>query len=586
MTRLVFGLLLASALASPALAQVSVSPAYVQAVPGQVVQFTAAGGPVIWQVNNAMGGTAASGTITQNGVFTAPAALPSPAAVTVTAVSTTNPAQTFSATITLLAQPLAGTTYYVATTGSDSNPGTLAAPFATLQHAAGVAVAGDTVLVRQGIYNALLTPTHSGNASQGPITFAGYPGELATIDGTGLPITGGQNGLITLNNISYFIVEGFELRNYTTAKKTEVPIGIFIEGAGSGVQIVNNHIHAITTTAKTTPKQCGSDAFGLAAYGTAAPASINGLVISGNEIDHLLTGCSETLSVDGNVNGYAVTSNIVHDDNNIGIANIGFEKLSPDPAYDQARNGEVRGNTVYNITSYGNPDYGRQYAADGIYVDGGTQIVIEQNTIYATDLAIEMTSEHKGRVGSYVIARNNLIYGNNSTGLSIGGYGKARGGSDHITMVNNTLFNNDTKRTGSGEFQIQWYATNNIFENNIVYAGPQALLIHNFTKSEANPASADYNLYYAVSGVPTFQWNGVRYTGFTKYQMGTSQDGHSAFADPLLVSLTIPDLDLQTGSPALLAGTNLGSAVVGTVDFAGNPRVSGAGAISIGAYQQ
>ena len=42
--------------------------------------------------------------------------------------------------------------YFVATTGSDANPGTLAQPFATLQKGATVAVAGDTVYVRGGIY--------------------------------------------------------------------------------------------------------------------------------------------------------------------------------------------------------------------------------------------------------------------------------------------------------------------------------------------------------------------------------------------------------------------------------------------------
>jgi hypothetical protein len=384
------------------------------------------------------------------------------------------------------------------------------------------------------------------------------------------------------------VVEGFEIRNYTTAKTTQVPLGVYIQGAGSGVQIVNNHIHNITTTAKTTPKKCASDALGLAAYGTAAPASINGLVISGNEVDHLLTGCSETVSVDGNVDGYMVTSNLVHDDNNIGIANIGFEKLSPDPAYDQARNGEVRGNTVYNITSYGNPDYGKQYAADGIYVDGGTQIVIEQNRIYATDLAIEMASEHKGRLSSYVTARNNLIYLNNSNGISIGGYGAARGGSDHITAVNNSLYDNDTKNTGSGEFQIQYYATNNIFENNIVYAGPQGLFVNNFTKSEADPATLDYNIYYGTigNGAALFRWDGAHEKGFAKYVAASQQDARSEFTDPLYISPTTPNLDLQPGSPALNAGVNLGAAVVGNVDFAGNPRVNGNGAISIGAYQQ
>ncbi|MEJ0045794.1 MAG: hypothetical protein WDN04_06480 [Rhodospirillales bacterium] len=136
-----------------------------------------------------------------------------------TAVSATNPADNATATVTLLAQPAAGTTYYVAPGGSDTNPGTLAAPFATLQHAATVAQAGDTVLARQGVYNALLTPPHSGNLAQGPITFASYPGETATIDGTGLAVPGGQNGLITLNNASYVIIEGFELRNYTPPRR-------------------------------------------------------------------------------------------------------------------------------------------------------------------------------------------------------------------------------------------------------------------------------------------------------------------------------------------------------------------------------
>src|SRR6202044_3901179 len=116
-----------------------------------------------------------------------------------------------------------------------------------------------------------------------------------------------------------------------------------------------------------------------------------------------------------------VTSNLIHDNNNIGIDSIGFEKVAPSPAYDQARNGEIRGNVVYNITSYGNPDYGKQYGADGIYVDGGTMITIEQNTVTATDLGIELASEHLNHVTSYVTARNNLVYANNSVGISIGG---------------------------------------------------------------------------------------------------------------------------------------------------------------------
>ena len=575
--------------AAPAAAQIS--PAYQQIIPGQSVQFTAPGA-VTWQVNNATGGTPASGTITQAGLYTAPATLPSPAAVTVTAVTATalGAIAPATATLTLLATHPTGTVYYVAPTGNDTNAGTLTAPFATLQHAAKIAVAGDTVLARQGTYNALLTPPHSGNATNGPITFASYPGELATIDGTKLAIPGGQNGLVTLNGVSNVIIEGFQLRHYSTSSRAQVPIGIFVTGAATGDQIINNHITAITTNAATTPTQCGSNALGLAVYGNAAPASINALVISGNEIDHLLTGCSETMSIDGNVDTYQVTSNVIHDNNNIGIDSIGFEKVSPNPAYDQARNGVIRGNTVYNITSYGNPDYGKQYAADGIYVDGGTNITIEQNTVTATDLGIELASEHLGHVTSNVTARNNLVYANNSTGISIGGYGKNRGGSQNITIVNNTLFGNDTKNTGSGEFQIQWNAAGNVFGNNIVYATAQNLFVNNFTSTGATAATLNNNLYYSTAGATTaqFRWAGKLYKSYAAWHNATApglpQDAQSAFANPLFQNQATFNFDLAPDSPAFGAGADLG-ALLGAVDFVGNPRVVN-NAVTVGAYQK
>jgi hypothetical protein len=575
--------------ASASTISVSISPSYGVVQVGQTTQFTATvtgttNTAVTWQVDNAIGGATASGTVSSSGLYVAPSALPIPATATITAVSQADPTESATAVVTLVTQPALGSTFYVSTTGRDSNPGTISQPWRTIQHAANSVSAGDTVYVRAGVYNEVVTIPVSGSSTEGFITFSSYPGELATVDGTGLAIPGGQWGLFTIQSESYIIIQGFEVRNYTTNSTADVPIGIYLLGAGGNLQILNNHIHNIETTAKTNPNQCGSDAFGLTVYGTEAPASINSLAIIGNEVDHNLTGCSETLSVDGNVTDFAITNNLVHDDDNIGIDAIGFEGVSPDPKYDQARNGEIRGNTVYNITSYGNPDYGKQYAADGIYVDGGTEIIIEQNLVHNVDLGIEMASEHKGHVTSYISARNNLIYADNSNGISIGGYANNVGGTAHCTMVNNTLFENDTKNTGSGEFQIQYHATDNLFENNIAYATRQALFLNNFTSTPLDPATVDYNLYYSTVGAANgvWVWEGKTYTGYSTYRSETGLDPHSPpFSNPQFTS----DGDIQPTSPAVNAGNNLGASIAGTVDFAGNPRVEN-GEINIGAYEQ
>jgi len=565
-------------------AGIAISPTYAQIVKGQTLQFSA-NADAIWQVNNATGGNKTWGTISASGLYTAPAKLPVPQLVTITAVEKANPDFSATAVVTLLAKAATGTTHYVATTGNDSNSGSIDAPWKTVQHAADTAAAGDTVLVRDGVYNEHVNIHISGNANNF-ITFANYPGETATLDGTGLTIPGGQWGMFTVQDAGYVILEGFDIRNYQSTSDNKVPIGIWVEGAGTAVQLVNNSVHDIVTTGPANPTNCASDAFGITVDGSEAPAAIDQIAIAGNDIFNNKLGCSETMSLDGNVTNFLVASNNVHDDDNIAIGAIGFEKVAPDPAYDQARDGVIRGNTVYNITSYGNPDYGKQYAADGIYVDGGTNIVIEQNLIHNVDLGIEMASEHQGKVSSLITARNNIIYSGNSAGISIGGYAAKRGGTDHVTIVNNTLYNNDTQNTGSGEFQIQFNATNNVFENNIVYAGAQDLLVNDFTTSEPDPAVLDYNLYFSGDAANAiWDWQKHNYKGYDAYRTGTGMDADSPpFSDPIFKSP--PDnFDIAASSPARRTGIVLGAAINGTYDFAGNKRIV-SGKINIGAYQK
>jgi Right handed beta helix region len=475
--------------------------------------------------------------------------------------------------------------YYVSTAGSDSNNGlSTSTAWRHVQYAANHVVAGDTVNILGGVYNETVNIPASGSATAGYITFQNYSGQTATIDGTSLSVPGGQYGLINIASQSYIIIQGLEIRNYKTTSTKYVPVGVYVTGAGSYLHLLNNHIHDIQTTAS----GCNANALGVAFYGTQAPASLNHITISGNELNNMKTGCSETLTLDGNVDTFTITNNLIHDDNNIGIDAIGFEGVSPNSAYDQARNGYIGENSVYNITSQGNKSYPSGcWCSDGIYVDGGTNITIERNLIHNVDLGIEMASEHSGKTASYITARSNLVYFGNSAGISIGGYAKSVGGSDHVTIVNNTLYKNDGKNTGSGEFQIQFHATNNVFKNNIVYATSQGLLVNSYTASTSNPADVDYNLYYSSVSASnaTFLWTGKTYTGFSTYQSKTGKDPNSNYLDPLFVNGTTPDLHVQATSRAVNAGINLGSAVEGTQDYAGNARVQGSD-IDIGAYEQ
>ena len=531
----------------------------------------------------------------------------------------------------MLAPSLAGqtgATRYVSTKGSDSNPGTIGAPWLTIQHAANSVSAGATVYVFGGVYNESVNFPASGTTSA-PITFESYPGQTAVIDGTGVscctsnpPSSGNDTqGLINIVNQSYLVLAGFEIRDFTTGNPAYTPAGVWITGSGTGIQLLNNLLHNITTSSEE-----NGNAFGIAVYGT-SQTPISHLVISGNEVYSLKTGNSESVNVDGNVTNFAITNNLVHDNDNIGIDAIGYEGVGP-VGYDEAMYGEIRGNTIYNISGIHNAGEGNSYDADGVYCDGCAYVTVEDNLIHNVDYGIEVASEHKicqstgteysssGTIGEgsspcngrYVTVRNNVVYDSNACGISIGGYANNVGGSAHVVIVNNTLYNNNTQNQ-AGEFQIQYHsgkAQANIFENNLVYAGAQNVWINSFvepsTSYPAPPATLNRNLYYSAAGYAegtSIFWAGASsYKSYSAYQSAAGEDANSLNADPLIVNLgsTPPDFDITAKSPAVNAGSTSLScgvgwcnstsphSIYGSTDFIGNPRLNGSN-IDIGAYE-
>lgn len=74
--------------------------------------------------------------------------------------------------------------FYVSKNGSDSNDGTVNAPFLTIQKAADMAKAGDTVMVGEGTYREWVKPRFGGTDASNRITYMSAEGERVVIKGS------------------------------------------------------------------------------------------------------------------------------------------------------------------------------------------------------------------------------------------------------------------------------------------------------------------------------------------------------------------------------------------------------------------
>ncbi len=413
-------------------------------------------------------------------------------------------------------------------------------PYKTIAAGLAAAVAGDTVQVKAGTYNEAVVFPKSGTASA-YITLQGDSG--AIIDGsTGVT----SEVLVTISGKSYVKLIGFEIRNRKKSGSSYVPMGVYVNGGGSYIEIRNNKVWGIENTNK------NGNAHGIAVYGDSATA-ISNITIDGNQIYSCKLGWSESMVLNGNVTNFTVSNNIVHDNNNIGIDFIGFEGTAP--SNDQARNGTCVGNTVYNITSKSNPSYGGETAADGIYVDGGKSIVIERNKVDKCDIGIELASEHSGKATDSITIRNNFVSRSIQGNIQMGGYDSSVGNATNITVVNNTTY-----QSTSNELVVQFNTKTATIKNNIFVAKSGLDYLAQWGSNNSG-ITVNNNMYYGASTSSPGAW----------------ADSAAKYANPLLVN-GYTDMHIKSTSPAKNAGV---SASYGTYDIDGQARVNGT--VDIGA---
>ncbi|HEY5122601.1 MAG TPA: hypothetical protein VIK14_02580, partial [Ignavibacteria bacterium] len=138
---------------------------------------------------------------------------------------------------------LLGTTYYVANSGSDSNPGTLDRPFATWEKLSGVLVAGDLAYIRGGTYRS----TKGSSAEvvyrwenlkgtlEDTIKIWAYPGESPVLNLDNITMSSKYCYILFIKNCNYLWIKGLRITGLAQTPNAPSIFGMQISGSSHNV---------------------------------------------------------------------------------------------------------------------------------------------------------------------------------------------------------------------------------------------------------------------------------------------------------------------------------------------------------------
>ena len=439
----------------------------------------------------------------------------------------------------LSANAASAATYYVSTSGNDSNPGTLSSPWRTIQRAANTVVAGDTVQIRGGTYNEQINFNNSGTSGN-PITFTNYAGEVVTIDGAGISMLS-YDYLLQIVGRQYIHIVGTSRTNFRVINaggagangfvKIHNSSNIYIKSVtfdvsnGIGFDLSSAANNRITFDDVEVSHWGGVDTTGIYPDGMSNLAILNSSFhdVSGTGNNDAITALSN--------NGVLIHNNLVY---NIGDG-IDLGQIGSTPT----QNAIVRYNTVRNGD-------GRLYTLSG---DGNADPSFNtHHVVFYKNLAHNGGTNHELYQGVHDIEIWNTTHHNSTIGVWIRGECSSDTGPlDNVSLYNSILapVNGISSNTPFAQYDM----------NNVNTFKSDFNIFCGFSDFSCTGIFAEWDPNGSNDGTGCAGSEVANYSSLTAWQTDTGEDFNSFRQDPKFVNATAKDYQLQSTSPAINAGT-------------------------------
>jgi hypothetical protein len=352
----------------------------------------------------------------------------------------------------------AGGEYFVATDGNDNNPGTFSQPWRTIDKANRTLQAGDTVYIRQGIYEEIIEPFNTGTIGN-KITYTNYQDEEVILRGEpdAAPVitigwsihSSGSGGK------SYIVIDGFIIRHVIPSDQMPEndTVGIRIWGETTHhIEIRNNKIYGDPQVPRQHGISIGKSSDNIIEHNTIDGVTRIGIIIGGGP------------------NG-TDRNNIIR--NNI-VLNSSYSNLDVGSSKENMHELLIENNILCGSKIEDGIQFEHDYSLDYDY--GSNRGVVIRNNVICNNA--ENAVDLKG--AAYVVVEGNIIWGNRGDNNGEGNLGGGAGGimkggilscqAHDILIRRNVIYDN---KGGITIHNYNWVVYHNtIVGNNHPYLGP------------------------------------------------------------------------------------------------------------------